>query len=54
MKEESDKKGKDCMMECPDCHHKMNVCRSRIISRDDPVCPGCGAELVPLVDSTEK
>ena len=54
MKEKSDKKSDDCMMRCPDCNHKMNVCRSRIISAEDPVCPGCGATLVPLEKNGEK
>ncbi len=54
MKDENEKKNRECMMRCPDCNHKMNVCRSRIISRGDPVCPGCGAVLVPLEDSTDK
>jgi hypothetical protein len=40
-----------CIMKCPDCSHQMNVCKSRIKPAGDPVCPGCGAILVPITES---
>ena len=46
-------KDSNCIMRCPACSHEMNVCRSRIRPAGDPVCPGCGATLVPT-DETEK
>ncbi len=53
MAEKSNNINNDCIMKCPDCSHEMNVCRSRIRSAGDPVCPGCGATLVPM-DKPEK
>ena len=54
MSDKSKKKAGDCTMKCPDCSLKINVCRSRIISSEKPVCPGCGATLVPLEGPGEK
>jgi ribosomal protein S27E len=54
MTENTEKKSDDCLMKCPDCNHQMNVCRSRIRSAGDPVCPGCGATLVPVTESGKK
>jgi transposase-like protein len=54
MTDNAEKKSNDCMMKCPDCSHEMNVCRTRIRSTGDPVCPGCGATLVPITESEKK
>jgi ribosomal protein S27E len=54
MTDNTEKKSDDCLMKCPDCSHQMNVCRSRIRSAGDPVCPGCGATLVPITESEKK
>ncbi len=48
MTDETEKKTNDCVMKCPECSQQINVCRSRIKPAKDPVCPGCGATLVPL------
>jgi ribosomal protein S27E len=47
----TEKTSDECIMKCPDCSHQMNVCKSRIRSAKDPVCPGCGAILVPITKS---
>jgi ribosomal protein S27E len=46
----TEKTSDKCIMKCPDCSHQMNVCQSRIRLSVDPVCPGCGAILVPIIE----
>jgi ribosomal protein S27E len=51
MPSNTEKTSDKCIMKCPDCSHQMNVCQSRIRPAGDPVCPGCGAILVPNSES---
>ena len=54
MREKYKNKTDNCIMKCPDCSLKINVCRSRVIASGYPVCPGCGATLVPLEEPKEE